>query len=97
MASTVPFKEGLFEKASGEWTLVGCRCKQCEQVIFPSRALCLNCMGQDMEKVNLSSNGKLYSFTIVHMPSEHFKPPYAIGWIEMPEGIRIFNDSKCFV
>lgn len=41
--------------------------------------------------MNLSQTGKLYSFTIVHMPSEHFSPPYAIGWIELPEGIRIFS------
>jgi uncharacterized OB-fold protein len=36
----------------------------------------------------------LYSFTIVHMPSEHFQPPYAIGWIELPEGIRIFSQIR---
>lgn len=47
-----------------------------------------------MEKVNLSEQGKLYSFTIVHMPSEHFNPPYAIGWIELPEGIRIFSQIR---
>jgi uncharacterized OB-fold protein len=47
-----------------------------------------------MERLNLSRNGKLYSFTIVHMPSEHFQPPYAIGWIELPEGIRIFSQIR---
>ena len=47
-----------------------------------------------MERLDLSLNGKLYSFTIVHMPSEHFQPPYAIGWIELPEGIRIFSQIR---
>jgi uncharacterized OB-fold protein len=28
------------------------------------------------------------------MPSEHFQPPYAIGWIELPEGIRIFSQIR---
>jgi uncharacterized OB-fold protein len=67
MTTKVPFREGLFEKVAGEWTLVGCRCKQC---------------------------GKIYSFTIVHMPSEHFEPPYAVGWIELAEGIRIFSQIR---
>ena len=47
-----------------------------------------------MEKIDLSRNGKLYSFTIVHMPSEHFTPPYAIGWVELPEGIRVFSQIR---
>ena len=94
MTTTVPFKEGLIEKVSGKWALVGCRCKQCGKIVYPCREVCLNCMGKDMEKLNLSSHGKLYSFTIVHMPSEHFEPPYAIGWIELPEGIKVFSQIR---
>jgi len=94
MKTEVSFKEGLFEEVSGKGVLVGCRCKQCGKVIFPIRKVCLNCLNRDMERLNLSRNGKLYSFTIVHMPSEHFQPPYAIGWIELPEGIRIFSQIR---
>jgi len=95
MTSTRPFKEGLFEKVSGKWALVGCRCRQCEIAIFPRRELCLNCLSQDMENIYLSRKGKLYSFTIVHMPSEHFEPPYSIGWIDLPEGVRVFSPIRC--
>ncbi len=28
------------------------------------------------------------------MPAGHFKPPYAVGYIKMPEGIRIFAPLK---
>lgn len=94
MTIKVPFKEGLFEKVSGKWTLVGCKCKQCGQIFFPNRELCLNCSSRDLERANLGRKGKLYSFTIVHMPSEHFKPPYAVGWIQLPEGIRIFSQIR---
>ena len=96
MKTTVPFKEGLFEEVSGKWALVGCKCKQCGKIIYPCREVCLNCMSRDMERLHLSRNGKLYSFTIVHMPSEHFEPPYAIGWIELQEGIRIFSQIRCW-
>jgi uncharacterized OB-fold protein len=94
MMDRVPFKDGLIEEVSGEWTLVGCRCQQCGQIIFPCAEVCLNCLSRDVARLNLSRTGKLYSFTIVHMPSEHFKPPYAVGWIELPEGIRIFSQIR---
>jgi uncharacterized OB-fold protein len=94
MTSKVPFKEGLFEKVSGKWTLVGGKCRQCGQIFFPTREWCLNCSSRDLERANLGSRGKLYSFTIVHMPSEHFEPPYAVGWIELAAGIRIFSQIR---
>ena len=96
MAARVPFKEGLFEDISGKWALVGGRCKQCDKIIYPLREVCLNCLNKDVEKLTLSRKGALYSFTIVHMPSEHFQNPYAIGWIELPEGIRIFSQIRCW-
>lgn len=94
MTTLIPFKEGLFEDISGKWALVGGRCKQCEKIIYPLRTICLNCLSQDMEKWTLSRKGTLYSFTVVHMPSEHFEPPYVIGWIELPEGIRVFSPIR---
>ena len=94
MKTRVPFREGLFNKADGKWTLVGARCKQCGQIIFPRREACLNCLGQDLEVTYLSQKGTLYTYTIVHMPSEHFEPPYAVGWIELPEGVKIFSQIR---
>lgn len=91
MKNRIHFREGLIEEKSGKWVLVGARCKLCGKIFFPKREVCLNCLSHDMENLNLSQTGKLYSFTIVHMASEHFPPPYVIGWIELPEGIRIFS------
>ena len=94
MKTRVPFHEGLFEDISGKKALVAAKCRQCGQIIFPGREVCLNCQGTDLETIHLSRQGKLYSYTIVHMPSEHFDPPYAVGWIELPEGIRIFSQVR---
>jgi len=94
MKTRVPFREGLFEETSGKWALVGARCRQCGQIIFPRRETCLKCLGQDLELTHLSRNGKLYTYTVVHMPSEHFQPPYAIGWIELKEGIKVFSQIR---
>jgi uncharacterized OB-fold protein len=94
MKTRVPFREGLFEETAGKGALLGVRCRRCGQIIFPGREVCLNCLGQDLEPVHLGRGGKLYTYTIVHMPSEHFQPPYAIGWIELPEGIKVFSQIR---
>ena len=90
----VPFKEGLFEEVDGEPALIGSRCRACGQVFFPSKSFCLNCMSEDLESVYLNRNGSLYTFTTVYLPSEHFPPPYTVGWIELPEGIRVFSQIR---
>ena len=94
MNNVVPFREGLFEVSGEKGSLLGARCKQCGQIIFPGREACLNCLGNDLEPIQLSQKGTLYSYTIVHMPSEHFEPPYAIGWIELPEGVKVFSQIR---
>ena len=90
----VPFKEGLFEDVDGGPALIGSRCRACGQVLFPSKPVCLNCLSTDVKLVHLSRDGKLYTYTIVYLPSEHFPPPYAVGWIELPEGIRVFSQVR---
>ena len=47
-----------------------------------------------MEEVVLSRRGKLYSYTIGRMASTHFQPPYAVGLVDLPEGVRIFAPLK---
>jgi uncharacterized OB-fold protein len=44
-----------------------------------------------MEKSRLSSQGKLYSYSIVHVAPKRFLPPYALGYIDFPEGVRVFG------
>jgi uncharacterized OB-fold protein len=90
----VPFKEGLFTEVDGKPSLVGCCCQSCGQIFFPLRTFCLNCLGSDIQPINLSRRGKLYTFTTIYLPSEHFQPPYAVGWIELPEGLRVFSQIR---
>ncbi|OGO42235.1 MAG: hypothetical protein A2137_05050 [Chloroflexi bacterium RBG_16_58_8] len=94
MKTIVPFREGLFESGAEQGVLLGSRCRQCGQVVFPGRPSCLNCLGEEIEPVRLGRRGRLYTYTIVHMPSEHFPQPYAIGWVELPEGVRVFSQLK---
>ena len=90
MAQVVPIREGLFVSEAEGAKLLGNKCKSCGQVFFPKALVCFTCFGKKMEEVVLSQRGKLYTYTIGHMPSTHFQPPYAVGYIDMPEGVLIF-------
>ena len=90
----VHFKEGLFEEVDGTPALIGSKCQACGQVLFPAQPVCLNCLSADVKTMHLSREGQLYTYTTVYMASEHFPPPYAVGWIEMPEGLRIFTQIR---
>ena len=91
-----PLQEGLFEEADGKQVLAATRCRACGQVLFPRKERCLNCLSEDVETIKLSRRGALYTYTTVYLPSEHFEPPYTVGWIELPEGLRVFSQIRGF-
>ncbi len=90
----IPFREGIFtlpdSKGRGPY-LIATRCSQCKQLFFPQTILCLKCHSEAVEKVQLKGQGTLYSFTVCHMPAAGFEPPYAIGYVELISGIRVFG------
>ncbi|MFH0768411.1 MAG: Zn-ribbon domain-containing OB-fold protein [Chloroflexota bacterium] len=94
MPEVVPVREGVFVEDAEGGKLLGNKCKSCGQLFFPKVQLCYNCFKKDMEEVALSRRGKLYTYTIGHMPASHFQPPYAIGFVDMPEGVRVFAPLK---
>ena len=91
MAEKVPVRQGLFAEEIDGGVLLANKCKSCGQVFFPRAIFCLTCSHKELTELKLSHRGKLYSYTISHLPSAHFPAPYAIGFINMPEGIRIFS------
>ena len=94
MTTKAPFKEGLYEEIAGKEVLIAGKCIDCGQVFFPKKFLCLNCLSKDLKTIHLSPRGKLYSYSTVYMDSEHFQAPYTVGWIDLPEGIRIFSQIR---
>ncbi|MCF8084005.1 MAG: OB-fold domain-containing protein [Deltaproteobacteria bacterium] len=89
MDNRTPLKKGLFDEKDGG-RLHGNQCATCKRVYFPPAPFCYDCLGREMEEIILSRRGKLYSYTIGRMPSTHFEPPYALGLIDLPEGVRVF-------
>jgi uncharacterized protein len=94
MVDVIPVREGIFAEDAKGAKLLGNKCRSCGQLFFPKAHFCFNCFGKSMENIVLSRRGKLYSYTIGHMPSTHFQPPYAVGFVDMPEGVRVFAPLK---
>jgi uncharacterized OB-fold protein len=84
-----PVEDGLFSQEPP--ALLAGRCRTCGGLRFPRRAVCADCQGSDIEEVALSATGTLYTFTIVRMspPGYLGETPYAIGIVELPEGLRV--------
>lgn len=87
----LPIRPGYFELPSspGEETrLVGALCRPCSEYFFPARSVCLRCGREGLEPVALSSRGKVWTFTVVHMPppGSLVTAPYVVAVVELPEG-----------
>lgn len=94
MAEKVPVKEGVLFEGPDGGALLGNKCNSCGQVFFPRARFCLSCFHEETEEIVLGRKGKLYSYAISHMPSTHFEAPYAAGYVDMPEGVRVFAPLK---
>ena len=88
----VPLREGIFAAPEDAPPyLVGGRCSACGDIRFPWRKRCVACyQGGGVERIALSRTGTLYTFTIVQVASAGFEAPYAFGYVDLPEGVRIF-------
>jgi uncharacterized protein len=50
-----------------EGRLVGCRCRQCQRILFPPRAFCEECFHPTTEWVVLQDVGTIQTFAICHI------------------------------
>jgi benzoylsuccinyl-CoA thiolase BbsA subunit len=71
--------------------LMAGECEDCGQRVFPPPAVCPFCMGERMRAIPISRRGKLYSYSVLRQGPPEFEPPYLIGYVDMPEGVRIFT------
>lgn len=92
----LPVKEGLVAGAGREDVqLLGSKCENCNEVSIGTNAVCLNCGSQQIRHIELSSEGELWTYTIVRHrpPGGYLGPdpfqPFSLGLVELPDGIRI--------
>jgi uncharacterized OB-fold protein len=71
------------------------KCNQCSAFHFMPRHLCPECWSDDLEWVQSSGTGSVYSFSIIRRaPLESFSGnvPYVIALIELDEGPRMVTN-----
>lgn len=73
------------------YRLEAAKCKECGKIFFPPRLICSHCKGREFENIKLSREGKLLTYTIIRVPPSQFtdQAPYAIGIVEVKEGVKI--------
>lgn len=89
------FFDGVFECGDDGLRLLASRCRSCEKIFYPRVELCLDCHSIRLEHVRLDGKGRLECFTTVHMSSFRARAPYTVGYVRVPEGLRVFAPIEC--
>ncbi len=92
--SVDPQRLQLTGDSGREGVLLGQRCRQCQVYVFGPAVFCQACSSGDLESVQLSRQGTLYSFTVVRVPPAGWpgKVPYTLGEVELPEGPHVLAE-----
>ncbi|MCF8571918.1 OB-fold domain-containing protein [Gordonia sp. HY002] len=76
--------------------LTGSRCRECDTVGYPAGSRCGRC-GSETDPTELSRQGTVWAYTVQRFapksppyvpPSSGFQP-YAMGYVELPEGVKV--------
>jgi len=91
MSKQIIFHPGALDEKNGKFVQIGNLCKDCGKTSYPAVELCTFCSSENLEKVALSTVGTLFSFSVTRVPVGPYKPPIIGGYIDLPEGTRIFG------
>lgn len=74
--------------ATRERRLLVQRCRDCGHHQLYPRSLCLTCRGTDLELREVSGDGTVWSYSVVHRSPdpEVFPPPYVVALVRLAEG-----------
>lgn len=66
------------------------KCSGCGAISFPPRLVCSECRGRKFEPVVLAKEGKVLTYTVIHVPPSQFsdEAPYAIAVVELDDGVK---------
>ena len=89
--TTLPFTIESFYRFVKEGKLMGARCDKCGQILVPPRPMCPNCFSKDLSWKELPRQGKLLTYTIIHVSPKQFQSmaPYAVGIVKFEEGAQL--------
>ena len=88
---------------SVETTLRGSRCGRCDNVAFPVAVACQRCGSPEVTPVDLTDRGTVWAHTVQRFapksppsvpPAKGFTP-FAVGYVELREGVRVEAVLDC--
>ncbi|MCX5199966.1 OB-fold domain-containing protein [Streptomyces sp. NBC_00237] len=83
---------GFWEGVSAHRLLIQ-RCAACALLRFPWLPGCNGCGSARWDTVEASGEGTVFSYVVMHHPAfPAFDPPYAVGLIELAEGVRMISN-----
>jgi uncharacterized OB-fold protein len=71
------------------------RCNACDIVQYHYRAVCANCWSSDLDDVEASGRGKVWTYSVVRRnrsPIFEAKVPYVVALVELEEGVGVFGN-----
>ncbi len=73
------------------YRLEATRCADCGEVVFPARLVCPSCRGRNFTPLALRPEGKVVTFTVIHVPPAAFRneAPYVLAVVELEQGARL--------
>ncbi|MGW6393774.1 bifunctional MaoC family dehydratase N-terminal/OB-fold nucleic acid binding domain-containing protein [Streptomyces sp. NPDC055103] len=82
-----------FWEGVAEHRLLIQRCGACASLRFPWLPGCAECGSPEWDTVEASGEATVYSYVVMHHPPfPAFDPPYAVGLIELAEGVRMVSN-----
>ena len=95
MSAEFPFKmvnDDFFEIGPEGPFVAGSKCHKCGRVYFPKKNVCVDCWEWgNMEVIPLSRRGRLTLYTVATMSMLGLDTPYACGYVDLPEGVRLYT------
>lgn len=73
--------------------LAASRCATCGDTRYPPRRLCPNDL-TEAETIALSGQGRVYEAVLVALAPQGYTAPYWVGYVDMPEGVRVFAQLR---
>lgn len=84
-----------FWQAAAEHRLVAQRCTACDRTRLPPAPICPACRSAEVEELELSGRGEIYTYTVVHRPIAAGQPlPCVIAVIALDGsgGLRLMSN-----
>lgn len=81
----------MFTNTGSGLALVAQKCADCGKVSFPRKRVCPACFGERLADHALSATGTLHTYTCTYVGAPHLPSPYVIGFVDLPEGIRLLS------